>query len=529
MTQTAASVRRREPTARTADLPPPPADVTERGLRRVMIVAAVMAAALMQTLDSTITNVALPTIQGNLGATQDEGTWVITAYTIAAIVVIPLTPWLQQRFGRRAYFITSIVGFTIASVFCGEAKSLVVLIAARTVQGAFGGGLLVTSQSVLRDTFPPSQLAASQGIFAIGAIMGPALGPPLGGYLVDNFSWNWCFDINVVPGTFAAATLFLLLRNPTRPQPGRIDAVGLLLLALGLGSLQYVLTEGEQNYWFADPVIAAIAVVCVLALGAFGYWELVRADRPVVDLRLFRYRTVWAGSVLAFVLGVAVFGSSYVLPQFTQLSLGFTPMLSGLLFLLRAIPVAICTPIAVALSGRLDPRILLGAGFVTMGLGGFLQAGITTSQADFWDFALPLALTGIGAALMWIPLTIAVLSGTPARDGPSAAAFTNLAVQLGASIAVALLAVMLHNRETFQSSVIGGALTPASPAVQQFLARGGSLLQLAQLAYGQATVAAFADVQYAIGAIAFICIPLIFLLSRRKNAGPAAPAHVEMG
>ncbi|MGB8797583.1 MAG: MFS transporter, partial [Candidatus Aquilonibacter sp.] len=172
-------------------------DVTETGLRRVLIVAGVMAAALMQTLDSTITNVALPTIQGNLGASQEEGTWIVTAYVIAAIVVIPLTPWLQNRFGRKNYFVTSIAGFTIASVVCGSADSLTLLIAARFVQGAFGGGLLATAQSILRDTFPPKQLAVSQGIFALGAIMGPALGPPLGGVLVDNYSWNWVFDINI--------------------------------------------------------------------------------------------------------------------------------------------------------------------------------------------------------------------------------------------------------------------------------------------------------------------------------------------
>ena len=215
------------------------ADVTEHGLRRVLIVAGVMLAALMQTLDSTITNVALPTIQGNLGASQDEGTWVITAYVIAAIVIIPLTPWLQNRFGRRNYFLVSIVGFTLASVVCGTSESLTTLILARAVQGAFGGGLLATGQSIMRDTFPPSQLAASQGIFALGAIMGPALGPPLGGYLVDNFSWNWCFMINILPGIASAVILFLFLKDPNKADSRTpIDAVGLALLAIGLSTLQ---------------------------------------------------------------------------------------------------------------------------------------------------------------------------------------------------------------------------------------------------------------------------------------------------
>ncbi|HEY5348654.1 MAG TPA: DHA2 family efflux MFS transporter permease subunit, partial [Candidatus Lustribacter sp.] len=286
------------PVASAAPRPAAPAqraqaDVTEYGLRRILIIAGVMMAALMQTLDSTITNVALPTIQGNLGASQDEGTWVITAYVIAAIVIIPLTPWLQNRFGRRNYFIVSIVGFTLASIVCGTSESLGTLILARAVQGAFGGGLLATGQSIMRDTFPPSQLAASQGIFALGAIMGPALGPPLGGYLVDNFSWNWCFEINVVPGIFSAIVLFLLLRDPNKADNRTpIDGVGLALLAIGLAGAQYILTEGEQNDWLNDPTIASIVAVSALALGAFVWWELTQTDNPVVDLRILKNRSV---------------------------------------------------------------------------------------------------------------------------------------------------------------------------------------------------------------------------------------------
>ena len=271
-------------------------DVTETGLRRVLIVFGVMAACLMQTLDSTITNVALPNIQGNLGASQDEGTWIVTAYTIAAIVVIPLTPWLQNRFGRRNYFLASIVGFTIASIFCGSSDQLVQLIIWRVVQGAFGGGLLATGQAILRDTFPPKQLGVSQGIFAIGAIMGPALGPPLGGLLVDNASWNLVFDINVAPGLFSSIVLLLLLKDPDKPVAGKIDIVGLLLLATGLGTMQYVLTEGEQNYWFSDPTIAILSVVCIATLVGFVFWELFGTDAPVVDLRVLRNRSVSTGA-----------------------------------------------------------------------------------------------------------------------------------------------------------------------------------------------------------------------------------------
>ncbi len=519
------------PAAPVASAEPQPAaartqaDVAEYGVRRILIIAGVMMAALMQTLDSTITNVALPTIQGNLGASQDEGTWVITAYVIAAIVIIPLTPWLQDRFGRRNYFLVSIVGFTLASVMCGTSESLTSLIFARAVQGAFGGGLLATGQSIMRDTFPPSQLAASQGIFAIGAIMGPALGPPLGGYLVDNFSWKWCFEINVLPGIFAAAVLFLLLRDPNKADNRTpIDGVGLALLAVGLASMQYILTEGEQKDWLSDPTIASITVAGAIALAAFVWWELTQTANPIVDLRILKNRSVWAGSVLAFSLGISVFGSSYVLPQFTQGSLGYTPTLSGLMFIMRAVPIALFTPVAVRLVGKIDPRYMLGSGFACAGVGTYLQALITAPSASFFDFLWPLALTGIGSALLWIPLSVAILGATTPREGPKAAAFTNLAIQLGGSVSVAALAVILHGRESFHSSIIAGGLTPANPVVQQFL-KHAPVGQLAQLAYGQSTIISYGDVNYAIALLTFFCIPLIFLLRRRKNAGPA---HVEV-
>ncbi len=503
-------------------------DVTETGVRRLLIIAGVMAAALMQTLDGTITNVALPTIQGNLGASQDEGTWIITAYTIASIVIIPITPWLQNRFGRKRYFLASIIGFTLASIACGASESLTMLIVSRLIQGVFGGGLLATGQAIMRDTFPPSQLAASQGIFALGAIMGPALGPPLGGILVDNFSWNWCFDINVVPGILSTVLLFLLLRDPARARQTPIDAVGLALLATTLGTLQYVLTEGEQNYWFQDSLITTMSVVCVVAMGFFVWWELTQTKDPIVDLRIFRNRSVWAGSVLGFALGASVYGSSYVLPQFTQGVLGFTPTLSGLLFIFRAVPIGLVTPISVRLSGRVDPRIMLGLGFAIVGLGSYLQARITVPNAPFGDFIGPLMLTGVGSALLWVPLTVAVLGGTPARDGPKAGAFINLAVQLGGSVSVAALAVLLHGRETFHANVINGTLTLANPVVRDFLAHI-SLGTLAQLAEVQSTTVSFADVTYAIALVAFVCIPLIVLMQRRKQAAPAGPVHVEMG
>jgi DHA2 family multidrug resistance protein len=301
--------------------------------------------------------------------------------------------------------------------------------------------------------------------------------------------------------------------------------MGLGLLAVGLASLQYVLTEGEQNDWFTDPMILAISLTSVAALGAFVWWELTQTENPVVDLRILRNRSVWAGSVLAFSLGISVFGSSYVLPQYTQGSLGYTPTLSGLLFILRALPIAFMTPVAVRLSGKIDPRWMLGSGFVCASLGTYLQGRITSPSVEFWDFLIPLGLTGVGSALLWIPLSVAILGATTPREGPKAAAFTNLSVQLGGSISVAYLAVILHNRESFHSAIIGSGLNSANLQVQQFLTHS-SIQQLAQLAYAQSAIVSFGDVNYAIALLSLLCIPLVFLIGRRKNA--VKPAHIDL-
>lgn len=490
--------------------------VVEYGARRTLIVAAVMAATLMQTLDSTITNVALPNIQGNIGASVEQATWVITAYTIAAIIVIPLTPWLQSRFGRRNYYVASILGFTVASVMCGGSGSLGALAFWRVVQGLFGGGLLATGQTILKDTFPPEKLNVSQGIFVIGAAMGPALGPPVGGILVDNYSWNLCFYINVVPGLFSAIALFFLLRSPEPPKKSAIDGIGIALLAIALGSMQYVLTEGEQHYWFADRGIRCMAFACICSAIGFVVYELRFISKPVVDLRVLANRTVWAGTLLAIASGGVSLGSTYILPQYVQGSLGFTPTLSGLMFLFRAIPIALFTPLLVKIVGKLDPRLMVGAAFAISGIAIAAMAWYTTSQSFVWTFAVPLALSGVGTAANFIPLSVAVLGGTSANDGPKASALINLGIQLGGSIAVAMLDVLLDKREAFHSTILGGQNTLHDAAVQAFL-HGHSLQQLAALVYGQSTILSYADGSYVMGVVCLLCVPLVALMAKRKT------------
>ena len=312
--------------------------LVEYGARRYLVVAGVMLAALLQTVDLTIVNVALPTIQGNLGATVDEATWVLTGYVIANVVVIPLTPWLQLRFGRKKYFLASIAGFTAASLLCGMATSLFALILFRIVQGAFGGGLLATAQVVLRDTFPQEQLGMSQSIFALGTVLGPSVGPTLGGILVDNFSWPWIFDVNLVPGIVAFAILLRYMRDNGVPRRARVDVTGIALLIVAVSCLQYVLDQGQRDDWFSDPAIRVCSVLTIAATAAFAWWEL-RVPEPIVDLRILRQPAVAAALAIAGAFAAILFPSLLLLPQFTVDGLGMTSTLAGLLIGIRALAV----------------------------------------------------------------------------------------------------------------------------------------------------------------------------------------------
>jgi DHA2 family multidrug resistance protein len=493
--------------------------VVETGVRRLLIVLGVMLAALLQTLDSTITNVALPNIQGNLGASIDEGTWVINGYTIAVVIVIPMIPWLQTTMGRKRYFLICIAGFTAASFACGISTSIEELIAFRVVQGIFGAGLLATSQMILRDTFPPEQLGVSQGIFALGAIMGPALGPPLGGILVDNANWNWVFDINVVPGIASFLLLLAFLRDPTTPRRTRFDFPGLLLLVIGIGSFQYVLSEGERWDWFSDTNNCIDAAAAAIGISGLIWWEL-RTKAPLVDLRAFRYRAVWGGFILAMLIGGAIFGSTYTLPQVVQNSLDFTATLSGLLILMRAIPIGVATPFIARFVGRVDARIFMAFGFFFMALGNYMQATVTTLESNFTTFVLPLMLTGVGAALLFVPLTTAVLGGVPLNVGAKASAYVNLGTQLGGTIAIAALSTMVDRRSAFHLAVLAGNVLPGSPAVLQIPGKPNPL-QLLGIVQGQATILAYADVSLAITASSFIAIFLVLLMPKPKKGGPA--------
>jgi DHA2 family multidrug resistance protein len=472
----------------------------------------------METIDSSIVNVALPTVQGNLGATLDQAAWIVTGYLVANVCVIPLTPWLQSRFGRRQYFTATIVGFTLVSVLCGMATSIGSLILFRVLQGLFGGGLIATAQSALRDTFPPEEVGMSQGAFAIVVIVGPIVAPVLGGYIVDSLSWQWIFFINVIPGIVSAAIVASLLRNPSEPRSSPVDVLGIALLASSLGGLQYVLDEGERNDWFGSDAIVVAAIVAAVAGVAFIAWELWGTREPIVDLRVLRYRSVWVGSIIAMGIAGTFFGTVFVLPQYVQNLLGFTALESGELLLFRAAPIILMVPVigATVGTGRLDARIVMAAGFALSAFSSLRIGALTTTGTDFAHLVTPLVFGGIGGAMLFIPLLIVVQSTTLPKDAPAASAFITLAFQLGGSVTGASAVTLLDRRGQFHNEVLAGSMTLANPAVRSFL-QHASPADLYRLVFAQAQTLAFADTAFAVGTFALLMIPLVAIMKRQPR------------
>ena len=424
----------------------------------------------MQVLDTTIANVSLPTIAGNLGASTDQGTWVITSFAVSNGVAVPLTGWLMGRYGVVRIFVLAVLAFTAASFLCGIAWSLNSLIVFRILQGAVSGPMIPGSQALLISIFAPQKRGTALGIWSITTLVAPILGPILGGYISDNIHWSWIFLINVPVGLVAAFLCWNNLKDretPTRKLP--IDRVGLALLVVWVGSLQIMLDTGKDADWFASPTIVIEAVVAAIAFTAWVIWETTELH-PVVDLSLFNNRNFALGTV-AFCLGYAVFFANVLLlPLWMQTNLGYTATWAGLVAAPSGAVAVLLTPIAARFMSRVDARIMATIAFGAFAVSYFMRAGYT-ADAGFWDYVRPLLVQGIAMSTFFVSMLTISLNGIPPEKIPSASGISNFTRITAGGFAASITTTMWDRREAQHQSTLADLFTAFNAQFQQAMDR----------------------------------------------------------
>ena len=513
---------------------------------RWIILLGLITAAIMEVLDTTIINVALPQMAGNLGATQQEISWVSTGYILSNVVVLPMTAFFTERIGRQRYLVASIIIFILASVFCGTSHSLTELVVWRIIQGAGGAALLSTAQATLRQIFPREQQGMVQAIFLLGIIVAPTLGPTLGGWITDNYSWSWCFFINVPIGISSAFLVSTFLKDPpdqTRRR-GEVDWLGITLLTAGIGSLQWVLEEGNSKDWFSDTWILRFTILSGVCLVVMVWWELSsRNKHPVVNFRVLKNRELAASIFLFVALGFGLYGGVFIFPLFTQSLLRFTPTETGLALMPGGIATAVTAVICgLLLNGprpKVDPRALIAIG-VALFVVSMWDLGHLTTDAGETDVRLALIIRGAGLGFLFTPINNVAYASLKASEAQQASGLINLSRQLGGSFGIAILATYVTVHTQIHRVDLLTNVYPGNPLVDQRLrmlaanlvthgyspdgAQRGALAILDQETMRQASMLSYNDA-WMLLLLTFVCVaPAIFLLRKSRGRG-AAPAE----
>ena len=495
--------------------------------RRLMALMALALANLMVVFDLTIANVSVPHIAGNLGITPSQGTWVITSYAVAEAICVPLTGWLAQRFGAVRTFVVGVLGFGLFSILCGMSMTLGMLVACRIGQGLCGGPLMPLSQMLMMRISPPEKRGQAMGIWAMTTLVGPALGPILGGTISDNLSWHWIFFINVpIVILCAVATLSLLKPAETPTEKLPIDGIGLGLLILWIGALQIMLDIGREHDWFADPTVVALALVAVVGLAAFIIWELTD-EHPIVDLKVFRHRPFTVGVITACLGFSAYFAGIVVIPQWMQLSLGYTATQAGMATAVNAMSGLLVARFAPALLKRLDPRLILSAALLWTGATTLLRAH-WTSETDFFTLALPQMLMGLGMPFFFITVTAVALSSVEPDEVASAAGLQNFTRTISVAACTSLIITFWENQtRAFGNDLVGKIHPDATRATlaAQGLPSDQSWALIAQLVDKQALTLATDKVFLVAGVLACAASAWVWLAPRPKEIAEYEGVH----
>ena len=501
-----------------------------------LIAVAVMSSTFMEVLDTTVVNVSLRHIAGNLSATTDEATWTLTSYLVANAIVLPMTGWLASNFGRKRLLTASVIGFTAASFLCGMAPSLGFLIFFRIIQGACGGGLQPLSQAILLEAFPPSKRGQAMAFWALGIVVAPMLGPVLGGWLTDNYSWRWVFYINVPIGVISVLLTYLFIFDPPylRKKSMGIDYWGIGLLVLGIGSLQIMLDKGQEDDWFGSHFITVLAVLAVVGLTGLIIREL-KTAHPIIDLGVFRYRSFAIGTSLMTAIGLVLYGSTVLLPLLMQEVLGFTATHAGITNVPRGLASFIAMPFIGYLTSKVDPRKLLGVGFIA-GAVAMFQLSRLTLVAGFGDFWWPLVIQGSSLALVFVPLTTATNDPVPLERMGNATSIFNLMRNIGASIGISIVETLQYRKQQMHTNILGAHVDAANPATQRafqglrgyFISRGADPATATHQAHAalfasvqrQAAMLSYNDVFLFLAIMFVLMIPFLFWMSKPRGRGP---------
>jgi DHA2 family multidrug resistance protein len=510
-------------------------------MNKWIVAITVMLPTLIEIVDTSVVNVSLDNIRGSLSAGIDESTWIITSYLVSNAIIIPITGWLSKFFGRKKYLIFSIALFTFSSFMCGSAWNLGSLVFFRVLQGAGGGALQPISQAILLETFPPYQHGMAMAIFGIGIMFGPIIGPLLGGWITDNWSWHWIFFINVPIGFISILMVWLFIVNPpyVEQMKMKIDYWGLMLLAIGLGCLQVVLDKGQRDDWFSSHFIILMSFISISALILLILVEL-NSEHPVINLRIFRNLSFSSGNLIMFLAFFNLFGSIVLLPIYLETLMGYTAFLSGLALGPGGITTMIAMPIAGILVTKVNPKAILAFGIAVAAYSVYMMSKFNL-QADFTAIFLPRAVLGIGMGFLFIPLTTLTMSGIRKEEMGNATGMFNLLRNLGGSFGVAFVTTLLARRTQFHQFRLVEHLTPfdlnfqtALPQIQQFLQYQGFTSAdpnqgMVGVIYNQllqqASMLSFNDCFFALAMMMSLVLPFVLLMKKGEGPSPGAGVH----